>query len=199
MQKHSRGSPFQCSRPANLQQLHFFTPSLLLPPFSKEKKNQTKTCPLKLFINLHTSPLHWFLLLMLCAVRPLLFAFSTLNYQPPINPHSTTINSAQTYCTYGPNYSRCFNILDYILSAMHFDPLFSAVFLDISVMHSKVYLASSACPLGVIQTYRWHAPYRFGVAVMFGTNSWCWFLLLSKIIFYASLEDVLQNIHSHCS
>lgn len=124
------------------------------PLSPRRKKNQTKTCPLKLFINLHTSPLHWFLLLMLCAVRPLLFAFSILNYQPPINPHSTTINSAQTYCTYGPNYSRFFNILDYILSAMHFDPLFSAVFLDISVMHSKVYLASSACPLGVIQTYR---------------------------------------------
>lgn len=100
MQKHSRGSPFQCSKPTNLQQLHDTIPAP--SPFLQGKKDPY---PLELCINLHTSPLQWFLLLMLRAIRPLLPVLSIPNYQPPINSHSTIINSAQTYSTHRPSYS----------------------------------------------------------------------------------------------
>lgn len=105
----------------------------------------------------------------------------------------------QIHSTYGPNYSAISIYqhirLHYLQSILIL--YFPAVFLYISVMHSKIYLASSACPFWVIHIHKWHPPYLLWIAILFGTNSCsCLFLLT---IFYASLEDVLQNFHSHCS
>lgn len=83
---------------------------------------------------------------------------------------------------------------------MYFGPLFSAVFLDISVMRSEVCLASLACPPGTIQTHRWHAPYLLGIAIMSGTNSWCWLSFQAKWFFLFWCGGcVAQDIHSHSS
>lgn len=99
LQKLNRGFLFQCIKLTNLQQLHN---TVLHPsPFFKNKKNNS----LELCINLHSSPWHWHLVLMLCAIRPLLHELSISNHYPPINSYSTIINSAQTYSMYGPNYS----------------------------------------------------------------------------------------------
>lgn len=77
MEVDSRGSPFQRSKPTDIQQLYFMIPLLFLPVFSQgEKKNY----PLELRIKIHTSPLHWFLLFTLHAIRPLLYMISIPNY-----------------------------------------------------------------------------------------------------------------------